>query len=60
LKSWKGVNSQVLVELIQAGCKTLHFEVHKMINSGWNKKELSQHWMEDTIVHVYKKGGSNY
>jgi hypothetical protein len=31
---------QILAELIQAGGNTLHSEIHKVINSIWNKEEL--------------------
>jgi hypothetical protein len=30
--------------------------IHKLINSIWNKKELSQQWKEYIIVLIYKKG----
>jgi hypothetical protein len=33
---------QVLAELIQAGGETLCSEIHKLINSVWNKEELPQ------------------
>jgi hypothetical protein len=33
---------QILVELIQAGGNTLHSEIHKPINSIWNKEELPE------------------
>jgi hypothetical protein len=33
-------------ELIQAGGNTLRFEIHKLINSIWNKEELPQQWKE--------------
>jgi hypothetical protein len=29
-------------EMIQAGGNTLRFEIHKLINSIWNKEELAQ------------------
>jgi len=32
---------QIPTELIKAGGKTIHFEIHKLINSIWNKKKLS-------------------
>jgi hypothetical protein len=38
---------------ILAGGETLDSEIHKLINSIWNK-ELSQHWKES--LSVYKKG----
>ena len=39
-------------------------EIHKLINSIWNKEELPEEWKESSIVPVYKKGDrtdcSNY
>jgi hypothetical protein len=42
LKRYKlpGVD-QIPSELIQAGGKTLHCEIHKLIKLIWNKEELS-------------------
>jgi len=50
---------QIPAELIQAGGNTLHSEIHKVINSIWNKEELSQQWKESTMVPIYKKGDKN-
>jgi len=33
---------EILAELIQTGGNTLRSEIHKFINSIWNKEELSQ------------------
>jgi hypothetical protein len=42
LKKYKlPVNDQILAELIQAGNEILQSEIHKLINSIWNKEELS-------------------
>jgi hypothetical protein len=30
--------------------------IHKLINSVWNKEELSNQWKESIIVPVHKKG----
>jgi len=46
---------QILSQLIQAGGNTSHSEIHELINSIWNKKELLWQWMESIIVPVYKK-----
>jgi hypothetical protein len=55
LKSYKSPNTE------QIPTQT---EIHKLINSIWNKKELSDQWKESIIVAIYKKGDktghSNY
>jgi hypothetical protein len=38
------------------GPHTLHSKTHKLTNSIWNKEQLSQQWMENIIVSVYKEG----
>jgi hypothetical protein len=48
----------ILAELIQAGGETLHSEIHKLINSIWNKEELPDRWKESNIVPIYKKGNN--
>jgi hypothetical protein len=56
LKRYKspGIN-QSLSEIIQARGNTLHFEIHKLIYSIWNTKELPQQWKKSGILPVYKK-----
>ena len=55
---------QIPAELIKAGGKTIRCEIHKLIISIWNKKELPEEWKESIIVPIYKKGDktdcSNY
>ena len=55
---------QIPAELIKAGGRTLRYEIHKLINSIWNKEELPEEWKKSTIVPIYKKGDktdcSNY
>jgi len=50
--------------LIKAGGRTIHFEIHKLINSIWNKEELPKQWKELIIVPICTKGDktdcSNY
>jgi len=36
--------------------KTIRSEIHKLINSIWNKEELPEEWKESIIVLMYKKG----
>jgi hypothetical protein len=55
---------QIPAELIKAGGRTIRSEIHKLINSVWNKKEFPEQWKESIIVPIYKKGDktdcSNY
>jgi hypothetical protein len=46
---------QPLAEMIQVVSNTLCSEIHKFINSVWNKEELPQ-LLESIIVPIYKKG----
>jgi hypothetical protein len=46
---------QIPAELIKAGGSKICSEIHKLINSTWNKEELPQWWKESIIVPVYKK-----
>jgi hypothetical protein len=57
LKSYKSLDTdQILAELIKAGGETLCYEIHDLICSIWNKKELPRQWKESIIVPIYKKG----
>jgi len=42
--------------LIKAGCRILRYEIHKLICSFWNKKELPEECKVSTIVSIYKMG----
>jgi hypothetical protein len=56
LKSNKSLNTeQIPAELIKAGGRTIHGEIHKLIISIWNKEEFPEEWKESIIVHIYKK-----
>ena len=50
LKSHKssGIH-QIPAELIKAGGRTIHYEIHKLIISIWNNKELPEEWKESII-----------
>jgi hypothetical protein len=57
LKKYKSTGSdQIPAELIQAGGEILLSEIHKLINSVWNKEELPDEWNESIIVPVHRKG----
>jgi hypothetical protein len=57
LKRYKSlVTDQIPIELIKAGYETLHSEIHKLLQTIWNKEELPQQWKEPIIVPIHKKG----
>jgi hypothetical protein len=35
---------QILTELIKAGGRTIHVEIHNLSNSIWNKEKLHEQW----------------
>jgi hypothetical protein len=45
---------QLQAELIKTGGKTIRSEIHKLINSDWNKEELPEEWKESIILPAYK------
>ena len=55
---------QIPSELIKAGGRTILCEIHKLINSIWNKEELPEDWKQLIIVPIDTKGDktdcSNY
>jgi hypothetical protein len=49
----KSINLQAVIKfLIQAGGETLLSEIHKLINSVWDKEELPDQWKESIIVAI--------
>jgi len=65
LKSYESPGAlQISTEMIQAECNILYSEIHKLINSLWNKEELPQQWKEFITIPISKKGDktdcSNY
>jgi hypothetical protein len=65
LKTYKSPGiDQIPAELIKAGGSKICSEIHKLINSIWNKEKLPEQWKESIVVPVYKKGDktdcSNY
>jgi hypothetical protein len=57
-------SDEIPAELIQAVSEILLYAIHKLINSIWNKEELSDKWKESIIIPIHKKGDkfdcSNY
>jgi hypothetical protein len=49
-------NDEIPAELIQAGGEIFLSEIHKLINSVWNKEKLPDQWKESVILPVHKKG----
>jgi len=47
---------QIPAEQIKAVGRTICSEIHKLIRSVWNKKELSEERKESIVVPIYKKG----
>jgi len=50
------VMNQMTAELIKARGRTICPEIHKFINSVWNKEELPEEWKESIIACIDKKG----
>jgi len=55
---------QIPADLFKAEGRTIHYEIHKLVNSIRNKEELTEEWKGLFIVPIYKKGDktdcSNY
>jgi hypothetical protein len=49
-------SDEIPAGLIHAGGETLWSEIHKLINSVWNKEDLPDQWKESIIIPVYKEG----
>jgi hypothetical protein len=49
-----GIN-QIPGKLIQARGEILNSEIHKLINSVWNKEEISKRWKKSLIVPFDKQ-----
>jgi hypothetical protein len=60
LKKYKSPgDDQIPAEMFHGGCKTLWSEIHKLINSIWNKKEFPDQWKESIIVQIDEKGNKS-
>ena len=58
-KREKDTNHNVLIKFQQNRLKqeaVLRSEIHKLINSIWNKEELPEEWKESITAPIYKKG----
>jgi hypothetical protein len=47
---------QIPAKPIKVGGRKMHYEIHKLIISIWNKEELPEEWKEWIIVPIYKSG----
>jgi hypothetical protein len=47
---------QIPAELFKAGGRTIWSEIHKIINSTWNKEEMPKQRKESITPPIYKKG----
>jgi hypothetical protein len=47
---------QIPAELIKVGCRTICFEIHKLITSIWKKEKLPEEWKYSIIVPIDKNG----
>jgi len=47
---------KIPTKLIKPRGRTIHTEIHKLINSIWNKEELHEEWKTSLILPLYKKG----
>jgi mannosyltransferase OCH1-like enzyme len=45
---------QIPAELIKAGSRTTHSEIHKIIISTWNKEELPEEWKQSLYLFIRK------
>jgi hypothetical protein len=62
LKKYKSSSSdQIATKLVQAGGEILLSEIHKLINSVWNKEELPKEELSDQWkdVPIHKTGKKN-
>jgi len=54
-RKWPGTD-QIQAEIIKAGGRTIRCEIHRLINSIWNKEVLPEEWKESIIAPIYKMG----
>jgi len=55
---------KIPAKLIYAVGRTIRSQIHKLLHSVWNKKELPEQWKQSVTLSVYRKGNktdcSNY
>jgi len=49
-------NDQIPAKLIKTGGRKICSEIHKLVNSIWNKEELPDKWKKSINYPIYKKG----
>jgi hypothetical protein len=49
---------QIPAKLIKDGGRKIHYEIHKLIISIWNKEEMPEEWNYLIIVFIYKTGNT--
>ena len=47
---------QIPAKLFESGSRTIHSEIHKLVNSVSNKEELPEECNKLFVVRIYKKG----
>jgi hypothetical protein len=47
-------SNKIPPEKLKAGGWTARTEIHKLINSIWNKEELPEEWKESILIPIYK------
>jgi hypothetical protein len=47
-------SDQILVKVSPAGGEPLLSEIHKLVNSVWNKEQLSHQW-KASVIPIHKK-----
>jgi hypothetical protein len=48
-------NDQIPAKLIKARGRTICSEIHKLVDSIWNKEDLIEQWKAFLIVPIYKR-----
>jgi hypothetical protein len=46
---------EIPVQLIKTGGRTFGCEIHKLIDSIWNKEEFPEEWKKSIVLHIYRR-----